>query len=87
MKKLGFFSTDGRHPVSALMELCSSKKWLPPEFVEIGEDGPPHQRRFLIKCNVNNVDYVPSEMSYSKKLAKAAAALTCLQALGIVQQT
>lgn len=77
---------DGKHPVSALIELCNARKWLAPEFCEVAEEGPPHQRMFLMMCRVNGVEYAPGEKSFSKKMAKAKAALACLQALGLVEQ-
>ena len=79
-------SGEPKHPVSALIELCNARKWLAPEFGEVAEDGPPHQRMFLMSCSVNGVEYVAGEMSFSKKMAKAKAALACLQALGVVHK-
>lgn len=39
----------GKHPVSALMEMCNKKKWIPPEFVMVTHSGPDHRKNFLFK--------------------------------------
>lgn len=71
------------HPVTVLTEYCKRKKWPPPEFECISEGGPDHYKTFLIKVNVNNIDYKPSIASLNKKLAKARAAHAALEVLGI----
>lgn len=75
---------NGKHPVNILQEVCSKRKWTQPTYTIISEDGPAHKKNFLIKCNLNKVDYVPSFSSPNKKLAKAIAAIVCLQAFGLV---
>ncbi|XP_044140377.1 protein SON isoform X4 [Bufo gargarizans] len=72
----------GKHPISALMELCNKKKWSPPEFELVDDTGPEHRKRFLFRVTVNGVLCQPSQPSLTKKLAKATAAATALQALG-----
>ena len=71
----------GQHPVSILQELCVKRKYSAPLYEIIHEDGPAHKPIFLIKCVVNNVEYVPTFSSTNKKQAKAVAAQVCLQAL------
>lgn len=39
----------GKHPVSALVELCSKRKWSPPEFEMVFDCGPEHKKNFLMK--------------------------------------
>ena len=41
----------GKHPVSAIMEICSKRKWKPPDFVLVQSDGPDHHRSFLFKVH------------------------------------
>ncbi|KAM9320386.1 protein SON [Gastrophryne carolinensis] len=72
----------GKHPISALMELCNKKKWSPPDFLLVDDTGPDHRKRFLFKVSVNGVTCQPSQASVTKKLAKATAAAAALQALG-----
>ncbi|XP_062303725.1 protein SON isoform X1 [Osmerus eperlanus] len=74
----------GKHPVSALMELCNKKRWTPPEFVMVHHSGPDHRKNFLFKVVVNGGDYQPQSASPNKKHAKAMAATVALQALGEV---
>ncbi|XP_073440713.1 protein SON isoform X2 [Dendrobates tinctorius] len=72
----------GKHPISALMELCNKKKLSPPEFELVDDTGPEHRKRFLFRVFVNGVLCQPSQPSLTKKLAKATAAAAALQALG-----
>ncbi|XP_056415528.1 protein SON isoform X2 [Hyla sarda] len=72
----------GKHPISALMELCNKKKWSPPDFELVDDTGPEHRKRFLFRVTVNGVLCQPSQPSVTKKLAKATAAAAALQALG-----
>lgn len=74
----------GKHPVSALVELCNKRKWGPPQFEFIFECGPDHKKNFLCKVKVNGVEYQPSIASNNKKHAKAQAATVCLQEFGLV---
>ncbi|KAH8022144.1 hypothetical protein HPB51_022026 [Rhipicephalus microplus] len=59
----------GKHPVSALTELCIKSRWGPPDFT-------------LVK--VNGIEYQPKEYSANKKHAKARAAMLCLQEKGLI---
>lgn len=77
----------GKHPVSALVELCNKRKWGPPQFEIIHESGPDHKKNFLFKVKVNGTEYQPSIASNNKKLAKAQSATVCLQELGLVPRT
>ncbi|KAM6945326.1 uncharacterized protein sonb [Aplochiton taeniatus] len=74
----------GKHPVSALMELCVKRRWIQPDFVMVHHSGPDHRKNFLFKVVVNGVDYQPPSASPNKKLAKAMAATVALQAMGEV---
>ncbi|KAK7166805.1 hypothetical protein R3I93_006544 [Phoxinus phoxinus] len=74
----------GKHPVSALMEMCNKKKWPQPEFVMVHHSGPDHRKNFLFKVVVNGSDYQPQTASPNKKHAKAMAATVALQAMGEV---
>ena len=39
----------GKHPVSALTELCSKRRWGPPIFTQAFECGPPHKKQYVFK--------------------------------------
>jgi len=67
----------GKHPVSALMELCSKKKWKEPRFIT--ETSPAG---FMFKVEVNGTLYSPTTSSDTKKSAKAESARTCLVQMG-----
>lgn len=73
-----------KHPVSGLMELCNRRRWGAPEFTVVSESGPDHQKNFLFKVKVNNVEYQPATASSNKKLAKAQCAAVCLQEMGLL---
>ncbi|TKS74088.1 Protein SON [Collichthys lucidus] len=74
----------GKHPVSALTELCNKRRIMQPDFVMVHHSGPDHRKNFLFKVTVNGVDYQPQTASPNKKHAKAMAATVALQALGEV---
>lgn len=74
----------GKHPVSALMEMCNKKKWPQPEFVMVHHSGPDHRKNFLFKVVVSGGEYQPQAASPNKKHAKAMAATVALQAMGEV---
>ncbi|KAM7295743.1 serine/arginine repetitive matrix protein 2 isoform X1 [Ixodes scapularis] len=74
----------GKHPVSALTEMCIKARWGPPEFVLVNESGPDHKKMFLFKVKVNGMEFQPAERSANKKHAKAQAAMLCLQETGII---
>ncbi|KAG8004755.1 Protein SON, partial [Nibea albiflora] len=74
----------GKHPVSALIELCNKRRIMQPDFVMVHHSGPDHRKNFLFKVTVNGVDYQPQTASPNKKHAKAMAATVALQALGEV---
>jgi len=73
-----------KHPVSALMELCNRRRWGAPDFTVVNESGPDHQKNFLFKVKVNNVEYQPAIASSNKKTAKAQCAAVCLQEMGLL---
>ncbi|BET00824.1 G-patch domain [Nesidiocoris tenuis] len=77
-------SLEGKHPVSLLVEFCTRRRYDPPIFNTVCEEGPPHQKRFILKVTVNNVDYQPAVSSSTKKIAKSEAAKVCLKALGVL---
>ena len=70
----------GKHPVSALTELCQSRGWLSPNFSSEQAKGTG----FLMKVEVNKICYTPSFTSGTKKMGKAAAAELCLQYMGLL---
>ncbi|XP_074648824.1 uncharacterized protein LOC141904171 isoform X2 [Tubulanus polymorphus] len=74
----------GKHPVSALTELCKKRRWGAPEFALADETGPDHKKNFLYKVTVNGVDYQPACGQANKKAGRAQAAAACLQALGLL---
>lgn len=119
---------NGKHPVTVLQEVCLKRKWKQPVYTIVNEEGPAHKKHFVMKCTLNQVDYVPSFSSPNKvgglvdeafvatsgylklllmnvfrcgsllisfslssnlhpplqKLAKAIAAIVCLQAFGLI---
>ncbi|XP_038657556.1 protein SON isoform X2 [Scyliorhinus canicula] len=74
----------GKHPVSALMEICNKRKWPPPDFLMVHDSGPDHRKHFLFKVMINGTEYKPSFPSPNKKHAKASAATIALQTMGLV---
>jgi len=74
----------GKHPISALTELCSKRRWGPPIFTQAFECGPPHKKQYVFKVNVNGQDYQPTVAVDNKKKAKANAAMAALQQMGLV---
>ncbi|XP_072369494.1 uncharacterized protein [Scyliorhinus torazame] len=74
----------GKHPVSALMEICNKRKWPPPDFLMVRDSGPDHRKHFLFKVMINGTEYKPSLPSPNKKHAKASAATIALQTMGLV---
>lgn len=43
--------TLGKHPVSALQELCSKKQWDPPSYEMVSDTGPAHMKCYIYKVN------------------------------------
>ena len=56
----------GKHPVSALVELCNKRRWGSPDFQLVHEGGPDHKKNFLFKVRekLSDVDryYVPRSL-------------------------
>merc|ERR1712223_1280568 len=73
-----------KHPVSALMELATRRKWGPPNFVQLFECGPSHKKQYIFKVTVNGQEFQPSIASENKKKAKCDAATVCLQKMGLL---
>jgi len=73
-----------KHPVSALMELATKRKWGPPNFVQLFECGPPHKKQYIFKVTVNGQEFQPTIASENKKKAKSDAATVCLQKMGLL---
>ena len=74
----------GKHPVSALAELCTKRRWQTPAYNIVHESGPAHKKDFLYQVIVNGNSYQHNVASNNKKLAKAEAAFAALKALGVV---
>jgi len=74
----------GKHPVSALTELCSKRRWGPPIFSQAFDCGPPHKKQYVFKVLVDGRDYMANVAVNDKKKAKANAAMVCLQTMGLV---
>jgi len=60
------------NPVGALQEFCMSRRWPPPSYTVVEEEGLPHERKFTMCCSVKK--YVEKGNGKSKKLAKRQAA-------------
>lgn len=67
------------NPVGALQERCMKRRWRPPFYETVAEEGLPHERTFGISCLVNNLSEIG--MGKSKRLAKRQAAHKMLQFL------
>uniref|UniRef100_A0A0K8T283 DRBM domain-containing protein n=2 Tax=Lygus hesperus TaxID=30085 RepID=A0A0K8T283_LYGHE len=80
-----YLCKSGKQPVSLLYEFCARRKYRQPEFHTVKEDGPPHQKRFIMKVTVNDVDYQSSVTSKKKNIAKSEAAKVCLRSLGVTE--
>lgn len=76
----------GKHPVSALAEYCSKRKWQLPDYTLIFDHGPAHHKQFLFKVLVNSVEYQPAVVCGNKKQAKAQAAIYALKGLGLIPE-
>lgn len=48
----------GKHPVSALIELCNKRRIMQPDFVMVHHSGPDHRKNFLFK--VSHLDFFVS---------------------------
>ena len=71
-----------KHPIVALFDYSSQKRWNNPKF-SLVEDKGPAAEEYLIKVCVNSVDYQPQFGSSSENLARKYAAIEALQALGM----
>jgi hypothetical protein len=54
----------GKHPVSALTELCSKRRWGPPIFTQAFDCGPPHKKQFIFKVNLRILMMSQRSMEY-----------------------
>merc|ERR1712150_300081 len=69
----------GKHPVSALLELCHKRGWKEPKFSEeIGVGG------FRFRVEVEGVTYSPAGYCDNKKSAKRECASHCLVTMGLL---
>ncbi|KAF2365977.1 Double-stranded RNA-binding domain [Trinorchestia longiramus] len=79
------------NPVGQLQELCMTRRWPPPTYELIAEEGFPHERTFSVACTiatykeiggcvVSGVEWVCGG-GKSKKLAKRQAAYSMFQKL------
>lgn len=67
------------NPIGWLQEMCMSRRWPPPSYDMVHEEGLPHERQFTIACGVLSQREVGT--GKSKKLAKRMAAHKMWQAL------
>ncbi|XP_031350712.1 interferon-inducible double-stranded RNA-dependent protein kinase activator A homolog isoform X3 [Photinus pyralis] len=67
------------NPIGWLQEMCMSRRWPPPSYEMVHEEGLPHERQFTIACEV--LKHREVGMGKSKKLAKRMAAHKMWQAL------
>ncbi|XP_071520111.1 uncharacterized protein [Panulirus ornatus] len=74
----------GKHPVSALIELCTNRGWQAPRFDVLSKEGPEHKKTYRMKVTVNKREYVSPKETPTKKEAKALVAELCLHALGML---
>ncbi|KAJ4430993.1 hypothetical protein ANN_19586 [Periplaneta americana] len=60
------------NPIGTLQEMCMSRRWPPPSYEMVNEEGLPHERLFTIACVV--FKHRETGTGKSKKLAKRQAA-------------
>ncbi|KAJ9593610.1 hypothetical protein L9F63_014849, partial [Diploptera punctata] len=60
------------NPIGSLQEMCMSRRWPPPSYDMVSEEGLPHERLFTISCAV--FKHRETGTGKSKKLAKRQAA-------------
>lgn len=60
------------NPIGTLQEMCMSRRWPPPGYEMVNEEGLPHERLFTIACVV--FKHRETGTGKSKKLAKRQAA-------------
>lgn len=72
------------NPVSMLMEYCAKRKYQPPDFAMVVEEGPAHKPNFVMKVVVNGISYQPTISASNKKTAKALSAIVALQAFNLL---
>ena len=69
----------GKHPVSALMELCQKRGWPEPKFSEERGAGG-----FRFRVEVSSMTYQPPGYCDNKKSAKKECARHCLVTMGLM---
>lgn len=67
------------NPIGWLQEMCMARRWPPPLYELVSEEGLPHERQFTIACEV--LKHREHGAGKSKKLAKRQAALRMWQHL------
>jgi len=67
------------NPVGQLQELCMNRRWPPPTYELVSEDGFPHERTFGLACTI--ATYKEIGHGKSKKVAKRQAAYAMMQKL------
>ncbi|XP_076064631.1 double-stranded RNA-binding domain-containing protein loquacious isoform X2 [Oratosquilla oratoria] len=67
------------NPVGSLQELCMARRWPPPTYELVAEEGFPHERSFSIACTIGKTKEIGT--GKSKKLAKRQAAYKMQQKL------
>ncbi|XP_055852720.1 protein Son [Episyrphus balteatus] len=75
---------DSKHPVCLLNELSSKRKWTPPMYELVLDEGPSHSKVFVFSVNVNGQIYNPGTGGNTKKEAKMLTAKFCLQQMGVL---
>ncbi|XP_033639534.1 double-stranded RNA-specific editase 1-like isoform X1 [Asterias rubens] len=72
-------SVDNHNPVGELQELVTFLGWRKPEYNEIEETGPPHDRSFVVSVTVGKFEEKGTDKS--KRLAKRSAARAMLETI------
>ena len=72
-----FYCYPGKHPVSALTELCSKRRWGPPMFTQAFECGPPHKKQYVYKVQSYCLTPMLSYCSISLVRSTLMAMTTC----------
>lgn len=79
--------TENKHPVCLLNEMSSKRKWTPPMYELVLDEGPSHSKLFVFSVNVNGQVFNPGTGGNTKKEAKMITAKYCLQQIGVLPKT
>lgn len=68
-----------RDPKTRLQEWLQGRAYALPEYTVISDEGPPHRKKFLVRCACPDAGIDVTGMSTSRRRAEQAAALAALE--------